>query len=755
MHSFTHGVRKGIVLSGGLLAVTLLAACGQAPAPTPQAARPVPAVAVSAETVHRGDITQTLAYSGDVRAKEQIYVLPKASGRVAQVLVETGSQVKAGDTIAVLDQDNPQMQVLQARANLAQAQAHFDSIKAGPRSEDVATAQSALAQQQIRLQNMRAGGRAEDVKTAEAALAGAQAKLQSVLNGADDAERQGVQSAVDSDKDALASAEAAYAALGAQNAASLQNAQSQVDALKAQITAAQSQIDSADAALANLDGSSAADVQAAQSAYDDAYAQLRSAQAALKQNYSPSQASIAQAQASLDDARGQRASAQAQKTALEQKAAAPCADMPGAPRNGTACNSAKAAADSSITAAESAVAAAQGQLDLLKRGGTTAQQTQLDAAADEAQAAVNAASARLDALRNGGVAAARAQAQAQKQQAVGQVAQLQENLKTAQANLNAIKSGSLDVQVKSAQAQVTSATERMKSDQARLDVIERGPTDEDVKQAQSAVDQAQQQLAKAQLPYTDYDIRQQEQAVAQAAAQLQKAENPYTDQDVDAAQAAVDQAQAQLGTADLGLSETTVVAPVDGVIAERLVAPGALVSPQNPLVTLVPPAIELVVNVDESHLGQVAVGQSVQLQVAAFPGQAFDGQVRSISPIVDSKTRTAAVRIEPRGAEGRIRAGMFAELSIVTAQRQNALLLPNTAILSADTSPKVVAIDASNSARLVPVKLGIQDGSSTEIVSGLQAGQLVATSGLSDIHEGEALAPQISSVTASSPAGVN
>ena len=99
------------------------------------------------------------------------------------------------------------------------------------------------------------------------------------------------------------------------------------------------------------------------------------AQSALKQNYHPSQAAVAQVEASLEAARGQRSAAQAQQTALEQKAAPPCADMPGAPRNSTACNSAKAAASSTITAAEAAVDAARGQLDQLKRGGTPAQGT--------------------------------------------------------------------------------------------------------------------------------------------------------------------------------------------------------------------------------------------------------------------------------------------------------------------------------------------------------------------------------------------
>src|SRR5207248_9489842 len=124
-----------------------------------------------------------------------------------------------------------------------------------------------------------------------------------------------------------------------------------------------------------------------------------------------------------------------------------------------------------------------------------------------------------------------------------------------------------------------------------------------------------------------------------------------------------------LDLAQLGVRETTVLAPVDGVIAERLVSPGAMVTPQSALVSLVPPALELVVNVEESQLGQVAEGQSVQLEVPAFPKQTFSGTVKSISPTVDTKSRTAAVRVEPKDDGSKLRAGMFARLSIVTAEQ--------------------------------------------------------------------------------------
>jgi RND family efflux transporter MFP subunit len=283
-----------------------------------------------------------------------------------------------------------------------------------------------------------------------------------------------------------------------------------------------------------------------------------------------------------------------------------------------------------------------------------------------------------------------------------------------------------------------------------LEVVLRGPRDEDVQQAQAAIDQAQQQLDKARLPYTNNQLQQQEQAVAQAGAQLQKVLKPYTDQDFAAAQAAVDQAQAATAQANLALSDTVVTAPVDGVVADRLVSPGALVSPQTAIMVLVPLSIELVVNVEESDLPSVAAGQSVELQVPAFPTQTFSGTVASISPTIDSKTRTARVHIQPDDVANQLRSGMFANLSIVTSEKQDALVVPRQAVLGG-TTPTVIAIDSEGVAHRQPVRIGIQGDQLTEVLSGIDEGQLVATSGLSSLSDGEMVAPQVEAPVAMSP----
>jgi RND family efflux transporter MFP subunit len=779
-------------------------------ASTPPVQSPSQPVTVAVQPATRGNIEQTLAYSGDIRAREQVSILPRSTGRIARVLADVGTRVRTGEAIAVIEQDDAQISAFQARANLAGAEAKLATLQRGPRAEDVAAAQASLIQQQSKFQNMQAGGRAEDIQLAQAALdaqrarldqlqAGgrpeaiqqaqdavdsANAKLSSVQKGAAGDVRQSAQSAVDADKAALSSAEAAYAALGGSNAADLQVAQSQADTLSAQLQAAQASVTSADAALKNLQGSAPADLQQAQSAYESALAQLQAAQAALDQGKHPTQASVAETQSALAQAQAQHAAAEANQAALEQGVAQPCADTPVAPgvtihHNGTACGEAKTSADAAVQAASAAVDSAQGQLDLLKRGGSPSQQAQLQAGVDQARANVAATKLRLEALKSGGIDAQRAQLQATREDALSQLTAGQENLVVAQARLDAIKNGTQDAQVKNAASQVTAAAERLKSDQARLDQLVAGPTEEDLQQAQASVDQAQQQLAlathpsteqdiraqqaavqqaqlqllKARQPFTDADLEQQQQAVNAADAQLAKAQNPYSEQDLAAAQATVDQARAQLQLAELGLSETTITAPVDGVIAERLVAPGALVNPQTAIATLVPPALELLVNVDESQLGQVAEGQGVQLQVPAYPSETFHGTVKSIAPTIDPRSRTAAVRVEPNDdALGKLRAGMFARLTIVTTSKPDALLVPREAVQigGAGSQPVVMVVDDTGLVHRQPVRLGLQNDTLDEIVAGLDLDQMVACSNLNNLNDGDVVDPQLEAPVASS-----
>lgn len=234
--------------------------------------------------------------------------------------------------------------------------------------------------------------------------------------------------------------------------------------------------------------------------------------------------------------------------------------------------------------------------------------------------------------------------------------------------------------------------------------------------------------------------------VAAAAAQVDKAQNPYNEQDVAAAQAGVDQAQAALAQAQMGVRETLIVAPVDGVVFDRQVSPGALAGPTSPIVTLIPPQLEVDVNVDEAHLGKVQPGQAVQVTVPAFADQPFAGTVATIAPAVDQKTRTSAVHIQPVDPRGRLKPGMLATVIVSVADRPAALVVPRAALgssVAANTQTTIVTIDPAGHALRRPVQIGLTTDDQVEITSGLSDGQLVATGNTGGLTDAQIVQPQI------------
>jgi HlyD family secretion protein len=427
-----------------------------------------------------------------------------------------------------------------------------------------------------------------------------------------------------------------------------------------------------------------------------------------------------------------------------------------------------------LKAAQQAETVANMQLDLLNNGGTPATRAQLQAALTAAEGQVKTTQYRLGQVQNGAYATQRAQIESQRAQAQAQLAAAQENLKTAQARLDQIKGGApggtQDAQRQAAQAQVTAAEQKLKADQARLDQINAGPQDEEVRQAQAAVDQAtaqlaiaqqpatdqdiaaqqalvdqaHQQAAKARAPYTDFDIKQQQLAVQQAQTALHARQNPYTAQDLQVAQSAVDQAHAQQALAENAVEETKIVAPVDGIVQDRQVSPGTMVGPTTSVVTLVPPAVEVAASADETMVGQLAAGQSASLQVNAYPGVTFPGTVTAVSPAIDPKTRTASVRIEPQDPEGKLRSGMLAQVSVVTAAKPDALVVPRTAV-SGNPAPgaktTVLVVDASNRVHPQAVTLGAVSDTTVEITSGLTDGQSVVTGSTAGLSDGDTVSP--------------
>jgi membrane fusion protein (multidrug efflux system) len=139
-----------------------------------------------------------------------------------------------------------------------------------------------------------------------------------------------------------------------------------------------------------------------------------------------------------------------------------------------------------------------------------------------------------------------------------------------------------------------------------------------------------------------------------------------TKANLDSATAARDQAQAQVDRTRALISQKKIVAPFSGRLGLRRVDVGQYVSPGTPLVTLQqldPMFIDF--PMPEQRLGDLKVGQSVEVEVDAYPGHTFKGKIGSIDARVSAETRNVLVRGEIENNDQKLRPGMFGNVAVL------------------------------------------------------------------------------------------
>jgi HlyD family secretion protein len=146
--------------------------------PKQQAQRKIQTVAVA-----RGDLTILVSANGTVQPESSVNVSPKTSGVLKQLLVKEGDFVQPGQIVAYMDNSNLQGQLLQARGNVAAAQANLNKLIAGNRSQDIAGATAQVAEATANLNKVVAGNRSQDIAGASAQVAEATANLNKLMAG--------------------------------------------------------------------------------------------------------------------------------------------------------------------------------------------------------------------------------------------------------------------------------------------------------------------------------------------------------------------------------------------------------------------------------------------------------------------------------------------------------------------------------------------------------------------------------------------
>jgi len=304
-----------------------------------------------------------------------------------------------------------------------------------------------------------------------------------------------------------------------------------------------------------------------------------------------------------------------------------------------------------------------------------------------------------------------------------QVLQARASVAAAAANLERLQNGSRIEDILSARARVDSAQARLELAEAKYNrnrilaqegAISRDRLDEfaiERRTAQASLRDAQQQLAQLERGSRSEDI-------AQASAQLL-------------------QAEANLRSAEVLLEDTIIRSPIDGIVAQKYAVAGAFVAPQvtssatnsatSASIVAIASGLEILARVPEVDIGQIRIGQAVEISADAFPSKTYKGQVRLIAPeaIIEQNVTSFQVRIRLLTGQDELKSGMNTDLRFLGDTLSNVLTVPTVAIVTQDGKTGVLVANADNQPEFRAITLGTTVDDRTQVLSGLQAGDRI------------------------------
>ncbi len=209
-------------------------------------------------------------------------------------------------------------------------------------------------------------------------------------------------------------------------------------------------------------------------------------------------------------------------------------------------------------------------------------------------------------------------------------------------------------------------------------------------------------------------------------------------QAIKSAQAGVEAARTQVGTAEQAVVDTVVRAPFSGYVSARPVAVGEYVSSASIIATLLRTnPIKVQIQVAEADVPFVGLGRGVAIQVDAYKDRNFGGRVTSVNPSIDPNSRSAVVEAQIENGDNALRAGMFATVKITRDGGSLGVFVPKEAVLNdQSTQSQRVFVIVEGVAKLRTVQVGTEESGTIQILNGVAADELVATSNLPQLYEG-------------------
>jgi HlyD family secretion protein len=240
------------------------------------------------------------------------------------------------------------------------------------------------------------------------------------------------------------------------------------------------------------------------------------------------------------------------------------------------------------------------------------------------------------------------------------------------------------------------------------------------------------------------DLEAAEVALAQARSQNEQAQKQLTDlqrlgkeQELKSAQGSKESAEGKYRNAAALLSYSLIKSPIDGVVTDRPLYEGDLATANQPILTVM--NLSLLIgkaHIPQAEAAQLKVGNPAEITTAGV-NEPVKGRVSLVSPALDPGSTTVEVWVEARKPDPALRPGMTVQVSMTAKTVQDAIVVPAAAVFRSDEAGNYVLVAGSDSkAHLKKVQVGIRNKDSAQIISGINAGDPVITTGGYGVPDG-------------------
>ncbi|WPC03573.1 efflux RND transporter periplasmic adaptor subunit [Pseudomonas benzenivorans] len=245
-----------------------------------------------------------------------------------------------------------------------------------------------------------------------------------------------------------------------------------------------------------------------------------------------------------------------------------------------------------------------------------------------------------------------------------------------------------------------------------------------------AVARAELALARANLDLAASNLRRSQLLFQRGASNAQA---------LDEARAEAQARRASLALARARLDKTQIRAPYDGLLGLRQVSPGDYLEAGQDIVNLeVLDPLKLDFRVPQKAVGQVRPGQVVEIRLDAFADEVFHGRISAINPQLDVAGRSQAIRAQLSNPGLRLKPGQFVRVTVILAERPQALLIPEEAVMPLGERLLVnLVVDGKVEQR--EIRLGRRLGGRAEVREGLSGDETLISAGWHKVRPGMAV----------------